>query len=315
VTLSVILMLLAAAQTPSSGARPLDAHFVNDRVLVDAPLASGGHIRFWTDTGGGGTILYDRTARLLGLTLAPLPPAMARDFPPGAQRVDGPLPLKSTALPPPAGPIFVAADGLTFMGAASDADGNLGQNWFAGRVWTWDYPRGTLALEPPGWKPPTDARVIPVGFRPPAPGASARYFPRIEVTVAGEAISVLLDTGATTVLTPEAAKAIDGGPRLRATSMIAASRLAAWRRDHPTWRVIEQAQGGTHARMIEAVDVAVAGIAVGPVWFTERPDGNFTQMMSAETDRPVEGALGGNAFHSLRMTLDYPHGLAAFAKP
>jgi hypothetical protein len=31
-------------------------------------------------------------------------------------------------------------------------------------------------------------------------------------------------------------------------------------------------------------------------------------------DAQVEGAIGGNAFHSLRMTVDYLHGRAAFTR-
>ena len=78
--------------------------------------------------------------------------------------------------------------------------------------------------------------------------------------------------------------------------------------------VIEAAQSGTGARMIRVPDVRVAGIQVGPVWFTERPDRNFTVGMSGDMSGPVEGALGGNAYRDLSMTVDYPNGRAAFSK-
>jgi hypothetical protein len=35
--------------------------------------------------------------------------------------------------------------------------------------------------------------------------------------------------------------------------------------------------------------------------------------MSSMTDKPVEGAIGGNALRHFRMTLDYPRGTAYFA--
>jgi hypothetical protein len=52
---------------------------------------------------------------------------------------------------------------------------------------------------------------------------------------------------------------------------------------------------------------------VGPVWFTQRPDRAFREWMSSMTDRPIEGALGGSAFKTTRMILDYPGGRAYFS--
>lgn len=300
-----ILLLLAAAS-----ARPvfLNAHFVADRVLVDAPLASGGHLRFWTDTGGGGSILYAATAAKLKLKTVPLSGADAAELGPGAARLAAPLPLAASPFPAPPPPIGVARDYMLPMGARVDADGNVGQNWFAGHIWSWNYPRGTLAIEPTDWKPARDDHVIAVGFRKDGP-----RFPRITVTIAGVATPMLLDTGATTVLTPAAQHRL-GGPRLRATSMIVASRIVAWRKAHPDWPVIEHGQGGTGSLMIRVPDVRVAGYQVGPIWFTSRPDANFHQDMSSSMSGIVEGAIGGNAFHSLKMTVDYLHGIAAFSR-
>lgn len=124
---------------------------------------------------------------------------------------------------------------------------------------------------------------------------------------------MLLDTGATTWLTADAVAALgNGGPAVRATSMIKASRIVRWRAEHPTWRVIETAQRGSGARMIEVPNVTIAGIEVGPVWFTERPDANFTSVLSTMMTGPVEGALGGNALRSMRITIDYRHARAWF---
>lgn len=308
------ISLAAILAAPADAAGRLDAHFMADRVLVDAPLKNGGHIRFWTDTGGGGTILYDRAAARLKLATKPMTGPIADDLPPGSLQLAGPIPIRGGAFPTPPAPVLVGADQLAQMGLPSDSDGNIGQNWFAGRIWTWNYPKGILTIEPGNWRPPVGAHVIPVGFRKAAQGRPALHFPRITIDIAGEPVSVLLDTGATTVLTAEAAKAIDGGPRLRATSMITASRIRAWRSAHPDWLVVEKAQGGTGSRMIRVPDVKVAGLQLGPVWFTERADKNFTEMMSSSMDAPVEGALGGNAYRDLMMTIDYRQGRAAFSR-
>ena len=96
--------------------------------------------------------------------------------------------------------------------------------------------------------------------------------------------------------------------------MIIASLFERWHREHPGWRVIRKAQTGTGAAMIEVPRVRIAGLRVGPVWFTERPDANFLKVMSSMTSAPVYGSLGGNALRSLRMTIDYPHALAWFLR-
>ena len=124
---------------------------------------------------------------------------------------------------------------------------------------------------------------------------------------------VLLDTGATTVLPTEAQKII-GGPKLRAASMIVTEQITQWRKFHPDWPVIEHGQGGTGSLMIRVPDIRIAGYQVGPVWFTSRPNDNFRKDMSSSMSGPVEGAIGGNALHSLKMTVDYVHGYAVFSR-
>jgi len=146
-----------------------------------------------------------------------------------------------------------------------------------------------------------------------AKGARDNNFPRMIARIDGAEVPLLLDTGAETYLSPAAVAAIgDGQPAMRATSMIVKSQFDAWRAKHPDWRVIDDAQVGTHSRMIEVPSVEIAGSAVGPVWFTERPDRNFHAGMSSMMSGQVEGALGGNAFGHFRMTIDYPKGQAWF---
>lgn len=130
----------------------------------------------------------------------------------------------------------------------------------------------------------------------------------------GTDVPLLLDTGAETYLTTAALAALnDGGPQFRATSMIVASLFDAWHKKHPDWRVIEDAQTTTHSPMIEVPRVDIAGVAVGPVWFTKRGDDAFHKFMSGMMAAQVEGALGGNALGHFRMTIDYPRAMAWFA--
>jgi hypothetical protein len=94
--------------------------------------------------------------------------------------------------------------------------------------------------------------------------------------------------------------------------MIVDSRFNAWRKAHPDWRVIDDAQERTGSAMIEVPEVGLAGATVGPVWFTWRPDKNFHEYMSGMMDGRVEGAIGGNALSHFVMTVDYPGAAAYF---
>ena len=58
--------------------------------------------------------------------------------------------------------------------------------------------------------------------------------------------------------------------------------------------------------MIEVPQVTIAGLSVGPVWFTQRPDAAFREWMSQMMDKPVDEAIGGSALKYLRVVLDYP---------
>ncbi|MER3546656.1 MAG: hypothetical protein C4338_03250 [Rhodanobacteraceae bacterium] len=152
-----------------------------------------------------------------------------------------------------------------------------------------------------------------LGFKTDAHGERENDFPRIVIKVDGRALPMLLDSGAMTVLTPAAMRTLrDGLPAERATSMIVASLFDAWHKAHPDWRIIEDAQAGTHCAMIEVPQVEIAGKTVGPVWFTERPDKNFHQFMSGMMSGQVEGSIGGNALGHFVMTIDYPHAMAYF---
>jgi hypothetical protein len=135
------------------------------------------------------------------------------------------------------------------------------------------------------------------------------------VHIDGKPIDLLLDTGATTVLTASALASIaDKLPATHAASFIADSQFKSWHNAHPEWRVIENAQDGakTPVSMIEVPDVEIAGARVGPVRFNWRSERAFHEYMSRVIDKQVEGALGGNALDHFVMTIDCPGAAAYF---
>ena len=86
----------------------------------------------------------------------------------------------------------------------------VGHNWFAGRVWVLDYPRHQASyFETPPTPRPFGAHTIPMTLKAPL----VRDDPRIQVIVAGDTVDMLLDTGATSVLSPEAIAVVGAGPR------------------------------------------------------------------------------------------------------
>jgi hypothetical protein len=197
--------------------------------------------------------------------------------------------------------------------AREEGDGMLGQRWFAGGVWTLDYPRRRLILHHCPFAPGPEAmrHSTPLGFRTEY-GVRTANHPRFTVTIDGEAIDALFDTGATVWLTPEALAVVNEGTASeRATSFVRATVFARWHTGHPEWRVIERGCARSREALIEVPEIQAAGLTAGPVWFTRRPDANL-DWMSSFLDKRIAVSIGGNFLRHFRVTLDYPGAVAYF---
>src|SRR5262249_18478102 len=129
------------------------------------------------------------------------------------------------------------------------AAGFLGQGWFAGRVWTFDYPARRLFLRSPGDLPAlAPEHRVALGFQTGPDGRRTSQFARLPaVEIAGETLDFLFDTGATTFLTDAALQTLnDGRPGERAASFVTTSSFARWHRQHPDWRVVRAPGKGRH---------------------------------------------------------------------
>lgn len=312
---SILIALVATAMLAASAAQatPLPAQYVANRVYVLPQTLDGKTLKLFTDTGGG-LFITEPAVRRVGLTMesgaatnagdqSTSPPKFALwpKFKPG------------TSIPPPQG----SNNRIALLPADPDGrhpfdgDGMLGQAWFAGRIWTWDYPNRRLLLESASWKPAPGASRVALGF-PAKNGNRTGNFARITIHVDDKPIDMLLDTGATTMLSDAARKALaDDLPAQRATSFIVDTQFRKWHVAHPDWRVVEKAEYDKFA-MIEVPQVEIGGSDVGPVWFTSRSDADFHDYMSSMMDRQVEGAIGGNALAHFVMTIDYPAAEAYF---
>ncbi len=312
----VFTVLLLLPMHPSAQPVTIPTQFTENMFYARPVAENGVRLKFYTDSGGG-ALIYRSVVDTLHL------PVLHEEID-GKNTDEVMLPRfrKDSAIPSPLGhegKLFVLPDDQRLPIFDSDMSGLLGQQWFAGRVWTWDYPNHQLLLRVQGDLPKVSAthRVL-LGFKMNQQGQRdpSLSFARIRATVDGRSIDLLFDTGASTMMTPQALEEIhDGHAAHRATSFIAKSIFARWHAEHPDWKVIEKAEEHTGDSMIQVPSVEIGGYTVGPVWFTERPDKNFTQWMSQWMDKTVYGALGGSALQYLRVTVDYRNAMAYFERP
>lgn len=309
--LPLFLLLSAAA---GLGPTEVPSEFVADTVYVKLPVGSDA-LRLYTDTGGGSLIVSRAAASRLHLKIMPIndPEAKAELGPDAAAILP---PELASPLPPLPARAFLAQRAAQIPSWPEQGDGFVGAKWFEGGIWTWDYAHHKLRREAPTWAPSSNAHGTSLGFKTEKDGTRPTNFARIEVELDGRKIPMLLDTGAETMLSSAALDQIgDHGPALRSTSMLRASDFDRLHQTHPTWPFIANAQLATNAPMLLVPFVEIAGIRSGPIWFTRRSDEVYAKFMSQMMDSPVQGSIGGNAFHSMIMTIDYPKAKAYFVRP
>lgn len=159
---------------------------------------------------------------------------------------------------------------------------------------------------------------VELGFQQNQHGERTTNFARVAVTIDGESIDMLLDTGATVTLSEDASAVFDkpAGTKIGG-SYIIRSKFNQWQQAHPDWQVIEPGDQWPRGvfRMFRVPRIKIADVEVGPVWFTERPDQAFTKWMSGMMDEPIAGAIGGSGLKYFRVIVDYPNSRAWFVLP
>lgn len=312
--------LLVSFSIASSPARATDVvlptEYDQDRFFVVPVVAGGEAMRLLTDTGGGVFFFDDAAVRakltVSGVTLEDYK-GLAAKFPEFEPGKGVPTPkTEGDVIPIAPGPVRARLSWLS-----KDIDGILGQGWFGDRMWTLDYPGRKLTYhEDKKANPSQHANKLEMAFRKKDNGERATNYPRIQATIAGQTLEMLLATGSSVRLTADALKAVDeGGAAIRSTCLISKSVLEQWKKEHPDWRVVPNAEEATGEPMILVPELTLAGFKVDQVWFTQRPDDNFTEHFAKWMDKPVVGAIGGNALKDFRVILDYPGSMAWLEKP
>lgn len=313
----VLGLALLTGCAAAAADRRVPTSFDHDRIFVVAPAEDGRTLRLCTDSGGGYDRIGERVAARLALAEIGELPAQR----PGSRSrplVAFPASFERAGIPPPTfDPVFkgglLPSPDSELQG---DGDGFLGSRWYRDRIWEIDYPRQTLKLLIRA-APIDDTHRLSLGFQVDGNGRRTTSFARLSIVVDGESLEMLFDTGANAGLTDAAAAALRAPPGTRvATSFITRSVYDRWTARHPDWRVLPDADavGGSTMPMIEVPQVSIAGLVVGPVWFAQRPDDAFHMWMASMMDAPTDGAVGGSAFHDLRVTVDYPRATAWFER-
>jgi hypothetical protein len=199
------------------------------------------------------------------------------------------------------------------------SDGQLGNRWFDGRIWKFDYLNKSLSVltqeEATNYVRRHNAQAIPITFKADGETDKAHRFPRMFIEVDHQQLPMLLDTGATTFETRKNNAGESEDITLVGTSFISESIFRQWQKNHPDWQIKFEHYQGMKQEMIEVPSVTLAGFKTGPVWFTLRPDTNFHDYMSSMMSDHVEGAIGGSAFQYFSMIINYPASEVIFWRP
>ena len=291
-------------------AESVPVEFLHDRVFINATAPDGLPVRLYTDSGGGFNAVTESTAKRF--TLEEIGKIKSEKG--ERSLVSFPQFLEDAGVPRPAVEKWLNGGLVVVPDAEMEGDGFLGSRWFEGKIWVFDYASKTLRSSK-SWAPTKEYISTAIGFRSGPDGERNLSFPRIAIEVDGQSFDMLLDTGATAKLTQESGAAFG----LPAATKVGASYITqpvfeSWVKNNPTWKVVASGDSvtGTDFPMIEVPAVTVAGITVGPVWFTQRPKGTFEEWISQMTDASVVGAVGGSLFRHFRMVIDYPNAQAHF---
>jgi predicted aspartyl protease len=243
--------------------------------------------RFVVDTGGGAFILSEPLASEIGAErTGPVQKSSEGSFallaPPAVRLGDMPIDLKDVPT--------VAQIGSARLSPRDDAEGMVPGRLLRKYHVIFDYPAKTFTLARLG-------TVVPKGERLPAP-IGRTGFPRIELTIAGETLGFLLDTGAT-------------------YTMVSRATIDRWAAAQPAWPKATGAIGLANMfggkveaealmlRMAETTWAACASKGGSRVASGRHVRKYMSSMMTA----PIAGAIGGNILKQFRVEIDYANGL------
>ncbi|MEM9051875.1 MAG: hypothetical protein AAGC47_07485, partial [Bacteroidota bacterium] len=272
--------------------RPLiPSRFENNLIYVHIPYGTDS-LLFYTDTGGK-NFLYK--SGLKKLELKKSGENLWNDkFETTFNKTGIPLPCEKS--------IYHIKD------KSATEDGMLGREWFAQKVWNFDYQNQKLSWSEEGSSEKNPNGEVPIYFKEDSLGNHVNHLPRIVISIDGDSIPLLLDSGAQAFLSDEAQSTLNLDEKV-AISFINESTFLKWKNQHPDWTVIHNGDESFRKKEdIIIVPVIEVGMRkIGPVSFAKRENHNFRNMSILFMDEQIVGALGGNALSLLNnIMIDYP---------
>ncbi|GLU44386.1 hypothetical protein Musp01_20100 [Muricauda sp. NBRC 101325] len=192
-----------------------------------------------------------------------------------------------------------------------DMDAFLGQGFFMGKSWTFDYLKQEIWTNTPlNRNDESHPDVQRIGLKKNNQDAVIFGHPSMEIIVDGEPIDVLFDTGASFVLSDNGKKLLNTDLETMGGSFIASSIFDEWKRKHPDWKIYTESD--QNRDIIEVPLVKVGSHEIGPVLFAKRKDEIWSESMVQSMDKIVKGAIGGSLLRYFKVTIDYNSQLIKF---
>lgn len=256
------------------------------KLALIGPTGHAVRALFWLDTGGGAVILSGPLAARLGLK------PVGKTF-----TAEGNV-IAATQLPKISigGLALQLKDANAFLEVSkkstldgTGAEGALPLRALRSYQVVLDYPRARLSIAHPGALRP-EGRQVAAHFSKPG-------FIAVTATVSGRSYGFLLDSGGQ-------------------YCMVSQEILAEWEQQNPRWPRVTGAYGPANM-MLGPVEASFRMLRIGALQWgpfslknvgcVSRPKGNYEQMMSRLTDRPVVGSIGSNVLRHFRVDIDYPN--------
>jgi hypothetical protein len=182
-----------------------------------------------------------------------------------------------------------------------------------------DYPHKTIesVAEPHAGTPvpaPHAGTPVPLTMgvgRASIPSLPPTALATIDVTVAREPLTLLLDTGATARVRDPVKRLMPDAEPVHQVCLIEMPVLERWRRAHPSWTYAEAAfdvagdKEGTASPAILVPELRIGNQLALPTWFVARRDASTFAAVSKQVQKAVVGDLGGDALRRWRVTFDF----------
>ena len=314
-----------AQNAPVSAGKPvyIPSVLINGRFYIKIPTFNGDSILSFCDTGGGYTALYPSTVSKLHLQSKILElniDGEKTNYIPAKDVINHPdIPLPFIQLyyqkyiNTPFFEVPESSKADDFFSSYIPQEAFLGQFFFIGHAWTFNYPEGKILMNTPLARDGKYDNMQPIGFKKNRDGTKRFGHPSMQVEIDGQLIDVLFDTGASILLSKATQAALNVDSKSIGGSFIAKSVFDDWRIKHPDWRFIEKGEV-TGADMMQVPLVKVGSLTAGPVWFAKRPDEAWSRGMIGSMDKVVKGAIGGSFFQYFKVTIDYNSELVKFER-